>query len=279
MLWHEIGYHDSSIHDTLNAKACRIAEGCDALAKVLRDKLGDSIQFEKHVTRISTGTELCDVACAHETFQARHVICAVPLMTLQNIAFDPPLPVALQETANNSNAGRVAKAWAVCKSPSAPQETLNANGQLRYGYARQIDDQHWLLCGQILSDDPSALNSTDAANLIKANWPQAEIINADIVDWPHEPLARASWHSSRVGWAEKTAAFQNPNWKLAFRRRRYCPTMGRMDGRRNSFRATSCRANCASSSTIASVWHLPKNTYGHLSMRPTLILYLRHIFP
>ncbi len=216
MLWYEIGFHEMSIHDTLNADACRIQQGCGALAEVLRNRLNGGIHFGKHVSRVTIKDEFCEIACGEETYYARHVISAVPLMTLKGIHFEPPLPQLLQETASKSNAGRVAKAWAVGRASTPPLETLNAQSPLRYGYARQIDENDWLLCGQILSDTTANLNAKDAAHLLQANWPNVEIISTDIVDWPHDPLACASWHSSRVGWAEKTAAFQNSIGNLHF---------------------------------------------------------------
>lgn len=216
MLWHEIGYHNKSIDDTLDAKACRIEEGCDALAKILQHELKSNIRFEHSVSHISVKGDKCEVLCGGATFQSKHVICAVPLMVMDAITFDPPLPGDLQDTAKNSNAGRVAKAWGCCQSSLPLYETLNNEGGLRYGYARQIDDSHWLVCGQILVDGLGPVTKEVAADLIMKNWPSVEILSLEVTDWPREPLARASWHSCRLGWADKTKAFHTAHGSLHF---------------------------------------------------------------
>lgn len=216
MLWQEIIDHNCSIDETLNAKACRIHQGCDALAKVIQSNLKTDIAFNHHVSHIAWAKDHCEVTCADVTLKCRNLICAIPLTTLNAITFDPPLPHAMLETAEHSNAGRVAKVWAHCKSKAPLRETLNDKSPLRYGYARNIDENHWLVCGQVLADDGAAFTPEDAAPMILSNWPEVEVISISVTDWPREPLARASWHSSRVKWSTRTKAFQTSIGPLHF---------------------------------------------------------------
>jgi monoamine oxidase len=51
---------------------------------------------------------------------------------------------------------------------------------------------------------------------MEANWPGVRVIETAVVDWTHEPLAKASWHSGRAGWARKTAVFRQPIGNLHF---------------------------------------------------------------
>jgi pseudooxynicotine oxidase len=216
MLWAEIGFHNQSIDDTLNAPATRIAQGCSALAIALLKTLDGNIEYDQIVTHISQLENGYIIQTKKSIYQAKHCIVAVPLMTLSQIEMSPPLAQDSQDVANNSNAGRVAKAWALIRSKKPLGETLNSHSQLRYGYTRRVDAEHTLVCGQILSDGKNAITADDACNLIKANWPGVELIEAAVVDWTHEPFAKASWHSGRAGWAGKTSVFRAPRGNLHF---------------------------------------------------------------
>jgi monoamine oxidase len=216
MLWAEIGFHNHSIDDTLNAPTCRIAEGCDALAKALAQQLGDNISYESVVSHISHQKNNYAVQTKDTIYHAKHCIAALPLMTLQNNSFDPPLAKDLQAIALNANAGRVAKAWALVESDTPLAETFHASSPLRYGYVRPLTEGKFKVCGQILNNGNGPITTADATALMEANWPGVRVIETAVVDWTHEPLAKASWHSGRAGWAGKTAAFRHPLGNLHF---------------------------------------------------------------
>jgi monoamine oxidase len=216
MLWAEIGFHNHSIDETLNASTKRISEGCGALASAIASELEGCIEYEQVVTHISRSNDRYVIQTEKTVYHAKHCVVAVPLKTLQNIAFEPHLSPELQETAKNSNAGRVAKAWALVRSEQPLGETLNSRSQLRYGYTRRLDGHYRLVCGQILGAETIPVTNSHAVALIKENWPDVEIIEAKVIDWTHEPFAKASWHSGRAGWASKTAAFRQPHKNLHF---------------------------------------------------------------
>ena len=209
MLWHEISFHGQSIDGTLAADACRIAEGCGALATALQEPLQQVVLSNSPVTAIAQVADRVHIAAGNQHLTARHCIIAAPLRALSGMHLDPPLPDSLRQAAEHANAGRVAKVWATAEAERLVDEVLNTASVLRYGYARALGQGRWLLCGQLLSDSTTPLSESNIRSALQQTWPQATIKTCEVVDWPHDAVARASWHSTRAGWAGTTEAFRD----------------------------------------------------------------------
>ncbi|PEQ12605.1 hypothetical protein B2G71_09835 [Novosphingobium sp. PC22D] len=67
--------------------------GNSRLPEALANSLQNEIVFRKKVVAIKTSSAGAEVHCADGTrITAGHVICSIPLATMANVAFDPPLP-------------------------------------------------------------------------------------------------------------------------------------------------------------------------------------------
>jgi monoamine oxidase len=216
MLWDEIIFHDSSVDDTLDANAYRIEEGCGTLAKTLTKTLQSSILYNSPVSKITSQGDGFNIECGQHLFQTRQCVIAVPLSAFQGIELGSVIPSEMIETARMANAGRVAKTWAHVDATEPPPDVLHVDGALRYGYARQLNNGQWLVCGQILSNGHQTITAEGAAALIVKAWPKIVVRSIEVLDWPQHIWARASWHSSRAGWSGDMGKFHTSMGKLHF---------------------------------------------------------------
>ncbi len=216
MLWDEIRDHNGSIDETLDGDTHRFLEGVGQIGPALAQDLGECVRYHAHVSRIVDHGEHVVVSTADATYTARACIVALPLRTLDSITFSPPLPAQHVQTAQLSNAGRVAKFWAQVRSETPPDTILRVETPLRYGYARRHTGNEWMLCIQYLVGDDVPVSIEKVRPMLHEAWPDIEIVALDVADWPSLPLAKASWHTGRAGHAASVEKFHVPNGNVHF---------------------------------------------------------------
>ncbi len=216
MLWDEISVHNGSIDETLDGDTHRFLEGVGQIGPALARELGGRVSYNAHVERIVDHGDYVVVSTADATFTARACIIALPLRALDSIAFLPTLHAQHMQAAQMSNAGRVAKIWAQVKSETPPDTILRVATPLRYGYARADEGNEWMLCVQYLVGDDAPVSIEKARSVLIEAWPEIEIVAVDVADWPSLPLAKASWHSGRAGYAASVEKFHAPHGNVYF---------------------------------------------------------------
>lgn len=216
MLWDEISVHDGSIDETLDGDTHRFLEGVGQIGPALARQLGDCVKFNMPARRIVNTGDGVDVHAGDATHHARACILAAPLRTIGDIDIVPKLPELLAQTAQHSNAGRVAKIWARVSSTTPPDTILHATSPLRYAYARAVSDGQWMLCAQYLAAGTAPVSHAEVRSLFAATWPGTTVTALDIADWPSLPLAQGSWHSSRAGYAAACQQFLEPHGNIHF---------------------------------------------------------------
>lgn len=83
-----------------------VENGVQRIPAAMADLLDEEVQFDKTVTAIITGDHEAEVRCAGgEVHVAPHVVCALPVGVLRNVAIDPT-PPGLQDEALRSLASQ-----------------------------------------------------------------------------------------------------------------------------------------------------------------------------
>ncbi len=216
MLWDEISVHNGSIDETLDGNTHRFLEGVGQIGPAMAKALGERIIHNARVQSIADSGGEVEIRGAGQTWRAKTCIMAVPLRTLQSISFSPALSTQDLQTARMSNAGRVAKVWLHVKSTEPPDTILHATSALRYTYARAVTEGEWMLCGQYLADEDTPALRDNILALFDNMLPGIDILAMDVADWPSLPLAQASWHSGRAGFAAAVEHFHSPHGNIYF---------------------------------------------------------------
>jgi monoamine oxidase len=130
---------------------------------------------------------------------ARAAIVAVPVNTLGQIRFDPPLSAPQQALAERGHAGRAVKLLIRARGVAPGSLATGETAGLRWIYADHIlPDGATLLIGFALARDLPAPSEGMVARALAAAFPEARFEGFDWHDWIADPYARGTWVSPDI---------------------------------------------------------------------------------
>jgi monoamine oxidase len=194
-----------------------IVKGTRALVDAIAGDVDGDVRMSTVVRAISRTDDGVTIGTDRGEILAAAAIVAVPLNTLGDIAFDPPLSAVKREAAEGGSVGRGVKVWARLQ-PGYPSTFVAAPDRFPLTFAetqRASDDDGAL----VLAFGPSAerLPLADGLGVVRA---LEELLPGAVVqavgghDWTHDPFSKGTW-----------AAYAPGTWL------RWAPELGRSEGR------------------------------------------------
>jgi monoamine oxidase len=182
------------------------ADGTTALVDAIAADIGCPAELGRPVVAIDQGGDGVRATTADgEVFHASVCVLAVPINTMAQIAFDPPLERERREPLERGHACRMTKVWML--ATGVPDRMLAAGwGTTFYWLAAQApavatdDGPAQLVVAFALE---GAVDASDVGALergLRVYAPEARVLAADFHDWTADPWSRGGWVAARVGW-------------------------------------------------------------------------------
>jgi monoamine oxidase len=176
------------------------AKGTTELAEAIAADVRGEIRLNCPVTAIRQSDDGVEVETRGGPVSGRLCILAIPINTMGEIAFEPPLEPERQEAIEQGNVCQVQKVWMLARGVpdrlmaygwNTPLHSVSAEGgngdtQLVVGFA---------LNGRIDPADTGALEEA-----LRVYAPEAKVVAAMHHDWSGDPWARGGWMSEPPGW-------------------------------------------------------------------------------
>lgn len=189
----------------------RVAGGLATVPRTLAERLGDRVRVDADVTRIEWREDGAVVHVDGETFEARHVILAVPPTVVRRIRFTPELPAEHRMAREHQSFGLVIKVQIVYPTPFWREQGLSGTGFGPYQLMHEVydntpdGDERGFLVGFV-----AGLNADEAGRLSAAE--RRERILASVAsyfgeqaltplvfhesDWQHQELTGGAYGTS-----------------------------------------------------------------------------------
>ena len=227
---------DPDLADTVDPFAeRRVKGGVGALADRIAVSLADRIRLGSPVAAIRQGVAGTTVTLVGgTTHQARAVVLAVPVNTLSDVTFAPPLPADARRLAEERHTGRAVKV--IARTTGVPVDTSASAwppgiaGVYGIGPAASDTDETLTVCFGVAETLDATAPETVAAGLVGL-YPQVRVVETYGHDWNADPYARGAWFAPRPGQWPLLAAFQQPHGRMVFAGSDISPiSHGYMDG-------------------------------------------------
>lgn len=209
----------SSLINLVSTNAFVFEQGTSQLVNCIAASLGDvDIRLNAQVDSIlqvddGAVVELQGGAC----YKARTVICAIPVNTLTDIRFDPPL--ALQQ-AEYVAKGQPCRGIKICVSVAGVDEPIlrvGMGGPLQLLQTVYKDETCHLIVGfGVEKGGPQLSDPTSVANAVKFLLPEAEVLQLEGHDWNNDPYASGAWATFRPGEMKSSRAMRKPHGRVHF---------------------------------------------------------------
>ena len=153
-----------------------------------------------------------------ETLVAAAVIACLPMNTIFNIDFDPPLPAGVVEAGRQRHTGVGFKLYMKVQGDVGNLLSVATSAPLDFVMTYKQAGDHTILVG--FGQDPAALDTADnraVENALRQLVPGARLLAATSYDWNNDPYARGTYCSYRPGWLAKYYAdFQKDQGRIFF---------------------------------------------------------------
>ena len=103
--------------------------GNDGVARVLAEQLGDAVRLSSPVKAIRWSDDRVDVRTGETETSAEAAIIAVPAGVIEQVTFDPPLPVDKASAHRAVRYGQAAKLFVPLRAPAPPSQVLSVPGR------------------------------------------------------------------------------------------------------------------------------------------------------
>lgn len=176
-------------------------DGAGALAAAIAAELQDAIRFNAPVTAIRQDDGLITVETAAGDVTAPTCVLTVPINTVGQIAFEPPLEPERIVALRQGNACLVTKVGMLARGvPTGLSGTGWGTPFCSVSVEATVGDAQlvvaFALRGAIDPDDLSALEQA-----LRVYAPEARVLAAEHHDWAGDPWARGGWMTEPPGWA------------------------------------------------------------------------------
>lgn len=181
----------------LEELADTVQGGISALVAATAAKSGAVVHLDATVTAIEAGAEGISASLQDgRVLTARAAIVAVPVNTLGQIRFDPPLSPPQRALAERGHAGRAVKLLIRARGVAPGTLATGETAGLRWIYADHIlPDGATLLVGFALAQDMPSPSADAVSRALAAAFPEATFEGFDWHDWCADPFARGTWVS------------------------------------------------------------------------------------
>lgn len=118
----------------------RVVGGLASVPRTLADRLGDRIRLGADVTLVEWSQDGATVHVGRETYQARHVVLAVPPTVVRRIRFSPEMPAEHRMAREHQSFGLVIKVQAVYATPFWREQGLSGTAFAPYHVMHEVYD-------------------------------------------------------------------------------------------------------------------------------------------
>ena len=213
----DLGWDVTGLHFGLSH---RFAHGTkDLLEHIGTDVLHD-IQFGTIVTAITDRGPTVVVSTSRGDFEAKRVICTVPINALKSVRFDPALPELPAEVVSKGNHSRSIKSWARCRNVPANFCGMGWGDGIEWTFnLYDLGDGTCLMVSFAHRDD--LLDASDIVSVqsaLRQYLPEIEVISVDTHDWNSDPFSNGTSMIWDPGWVTKGyySAFYRPHGNIYF---------------------------------------------------------------
>jgi putrescine oxidase len=118
----------------------RVEGGLATVPRVLAERLGERVRLGADVTRVEWSEDGAVVHVGDRSFQARHVVLAVPPTVVRRIRFTPEMPAEHRMAREHQSFGLVIKVQLVYPTPFWREEGLSGTGFAPYQPMHEVYD-------------------------------------------------------------------------------------------------------------------------------------------
>ncbi|NIB38038.1 FAD-dependent oxidoreductase [Pseudomaricurvus alkylphenolicus] len=139
-----------------------------------------------------------------ESFSCRAVISCLPMNTIVNIDFQPPLPTGVVAAGKERHPGAGLKLYIKVKGDVGNVSTVAPGRPLNFVLTYKQGKDHTLLVA--FGADTQALDVYDDNAVEKAldeHLPGTKVLSTMNYDWNNDPYAQGTWATYRPGWLGK----------------------------------------------------------------------------
>lgn len=109
-----------------DVEAMRVAGGNDRLPQAMASELGDIVVLGAPATKVAHDGDGVTVTAGGQTYEAAWLVLACPFVPLRSVAFDPPLPDAVEAAISGLDLGHAAKVTVQYRSRVWEHDTTGA---------------------------------------------------------------------------------------------------------------------------------------------------------
>lgn len=173
----------------------KIKSGTKSLVNAIAADIKADIQLETPVKSIVKNGAGVTVETADTQYEADAVIVTVPLSTLDQIRFEPPLSPGKQAFIKEKQVSKGIKVWALLKGEMEPFTAYApADYPLQTIHMEDIVDGNTLVVGFGNDAHRPDLNDRQAIGRAIRQWlPEAEVIETAGHDWTNDEYSKETW--------------------------------------------------------------------------------------
>jgi len=192
------------------------ANGPQSVVATIFQDSGADLQLNTPVTAVAQDSHGMTVTAQDgRTCTATAVVMAVPLNTLADIQFTPPLHAAKQAAAAERHPGRALKVWALVKG-APPNFYGHGQGPGLIWLATQFElPEGSLMAG--FGAGPQMLDFAAIERNVHAFLPGAALLKVDAHDWNADPFSKGAWTAYGPGQLTRfLPGLRIPEGRIAF---------------------------------------------------------------
>lgn len=186
-----------------SAARFKLQDGTVSLAQKIHDDGGADISFSSRVESITDEGDRVRISTSDgSVLQARAVVSTLPLNTLSNVQFTPPLPAGIIKAAKERHPGRGIKVFLKVAGDIGKVATVAPGRPLNYLMTYEQYPDHTLLVA--FSSEPEKIDVKDSQAMaaeLEAHLPGTRLLDVFSHDWNADPLALGTWATYRPNWA------------------------------------------------------------------------------
>lgn len=208
------------LEDWITIEGQAPGSGMSALAQEILNDAHADLHLNSPVTHIrDDGAQVHVTTRDGRRYSAKAVVLAVPTNVWKTIDFEPGLPEAHAETAEQGvSVPHSSRVWLKVRGDFGPVHVRDVEGGLltpMFTHA-VLGDGVQLLTGY--SQDPSLDVSRleEVRNALRRLLPQAELISYRAHDWGRDPYSLGGWALRRPGQLPQLPLLQQPHGRIAF---------------------------------------------------------------
>lgn len=185
------------------APALKLEGGTSSLVQGIAGDCSGEIKLSTRVTSVlQDHTGVAVTTEAGEEHRADRAVIALPVNTLADVTFEPPLAEGKRVLAGRGHAARGYKFFALVENVSEVVQAVGWNvvGDVTWlSTDRLIDGRNLLVGFSNPSEGFSPFDTADAQRAVEAYLPGARVVAVDGYDWNLDPFSKGTWMVPHAG--------------------------------------------------------------------------------